>query len=154
MAFRAIWNILKLSMATLALVAVWAVLNVDALQRLDERYRQRNDYRRRLDEAEREIIRLKEERLALARGGFPAEKVLRERYMFGRPGEKAILLEAAPPTTAPRKLDSAAIPRAEPRPSWPSSETESLQAPVAMALSPSPLTTTNPSPSGRAWAPR
>jgi cell division protein FtsB len=96
MAFRAFWSILKLAAGSLLIIAAWAAVNVDSLQRLDERYRQRNAYRERLREARAQIERLKAEREELARGGFPAEKALRELYLFGRPGEKALLLDETP----------------------------------------------------------
>jgi cell division protein FtsB len=91
--FRVAWDIFKLALVIAAMAAGWAAWHVDALARLNAGYEERNDYQRRLVAAQAEIKRLRAERVALALGGFAAEKTAREQYRYAKPGERLLVFE-------------------------------------------------------------
>jgi len=86
-AFRRLVGLLQvLGIAVLATV-VWISANHHNLSDLGEAWRQRQYYRGELARRQRLILELHQERMQLARGGFPAEKALRERFAYVRAGE-------------------------------------------------------------------
>jgi hypothetical protein len=71
----------------------WAALHVDTIHAMTVALDERNEYHRRFEELRGEVQVLREEREALARGGFTAERRLRERFLLARVREQVILLE-------------------------------------------------------------
>ncbi|GEM_PF-4693193 len=100
-------RLLRWGLLPLGLGAAWLAFNYDTLKQYFEARDRRNENRRLVHQLERQRQTLAEEKAALLRGGFAAEKAVREGFKMARPQERVILVEpppaeaSAPPAALP-----------------------------------------------------
>jgi hypothetical protein len=95
----------KMMIFSLLCVGIWLALNQGRLASWSHAHRQKVWYEDRLHELDDELDRLNKQRGELARGGFSAEKALRERFIYARPNEQVLLYEVT--TDRPSRLAEA-----------------------------------------------
>jgi len=91
---HALLRLVKIGIVCLVVTLAWLALHVEAFRGVIDSYQERQEYRRHVKDAREEMGRLDGERSALARGEFLAEKLLRERFLYAKPGEKVLLLKS------------------------------------------------------------
>jgi len=74
-------------------IAVWLVINRGNLLQFFNRYGERNKEQSEVNVLEKNLSDLEEQKKILELGGFENEKVIRERYLMIKPGEKIVILK-------------------------------------------------------------
>ena len=80
-------------------LVLWVALNHATLRQYFAQRERRDTHVAEVKHLKQVLGRLDQERQQLRTGGFEAEKAIRERFYFVRPGEKVIFIET--PTPAP-----------------------------------------------------
>ena len=98
--------ILKALLITIALCAIWLLINLRALREYIDTNAQRRAEQEQIDVLKRRIENLHAQQLSLVSGGLETERQVRERFHMHKPGEQVIFLEeeTAPSSTSTMML--------------------------------------------------
>ena len=99
--------ILKALLITVALCAIWLLINLKALREYIDTNAQRRAEQEQIDVLKRRIDNLHAQQLSLVSGGLETERQVRERFHMHKPGEQVIFLEEE---TAPTSSSSLILP--------------------------------------------